>query len=64
MLALQITVVAPWLPNSSRHRSGSTWLHTLGSWVPLPLLNTFVGFQNHLVYKQVSAMTPCERGDT
>lgn len=51
---LQPTIVAPWVPHSSRHRQGGSLLSSLATWVPLPLISGFVGFQNKLVYNQVS----------
>jgi hypothetical protein len=53
-LLLQPTIVAPWVPHSSRHRPGGSLLSSLATWVPLPLISGFVGFQNKLVYNQVS----------
>jgi hypothetical protein len=55
---VQSTIIAPWLPHSSRHSPGGTLLSTLATWVPVPLISIFVGLQNSLVHKQVSKTQP------
>ena len=50
---VQPTIVAPWVPHSSRHSKGGSLLTSLVPWVPVPLLNAFIGFQNNIIYKQV-----------
>jgi hypothetical protein len=47
-----VTIVAPWVPSSSRAGGGGSWLHTLGTWAPLPLLSACVGLQNSLVARR------------
>ena len=51
---VQPTIIAPYVPHSSRHSKGVSWMSALVPWVPLSVLNGFVGLQNHMLYKQVS----------
>lgn len=52
---MQVTLVAPWLPPSSRPPGFGGLLALLGGWTPLPLLQAFVGFTNSRVVAQVGA---------
>jgi hypothetical protein len=49
---LQVTLIAPWIPPSSRPGTGS-WLSSLTLWVPVPLLQAVVGFINNRIVQQV-----------
>jgi hypothetical protein len=52
---LQVTLVAPWVPSSSRPPGFGGLLALLGGWTPVPLLQAFVDFTNSRVAAQVTA---------
>ena len=52
-ICMQPTIMAPFVPHSSRYNQAGTLLSTLATWAPLPLISAFVGFQNRLLYNQV-----------
>uniref|UniRef100_A0A383V9Q8 AB hydrolase-1 domain-containing protein n=1 Tax=Tetradesmus obliquus TaxID=3088 RepID=A0A383V9Q8_TETOB len=52
MIVGKVTLVAPWLPPSSRPPGFGGLLALLGGWTPLPLLQAFVGFTNSRVVAQ------------
>eukprot|EP00878_Enallax_costatus_P029875 GHUV01032441.1.p1 GENE.GHUV01032441.1~~GHUV01032441.1.p1 ORF type:complete len:169 (+),score=34.17 GHUV01032441.1:318-824(+) len=52
MVAGPVTVIAPWIPPSSRRDSGWNLLSLAASWAPLPLLQAVVGFSNGRIVQQ------------
>jgi hypothetical protein len=52
-MLFQVTLVAPWVPSSSRPPGFGGLLALLGGWTPVPLLQAFVGFTNSRVMAQV-----------
>jgi hypothetical protein len=52
----QVTLVAPWVPSSSRAAGFGGLLALLGGWTPVPLLQAFVGLTNSRVVAQVGGI--------
>lgn len=57
---MQVTLVAPWIPTSSRAPGFGGWLSLLGSWTPVPLLHIAVGFSNSRIAQQVRGVWLCD----
>lgn len=54
----QVTLLAPWIPHSSRRAQRGSWLTWAASALPLPLLQAVVGFGNNRIVQQVRK-PPC-----